>query len=184
MGRTLKLAAFLRGMNLGNRRISNADLRAEFESLGFQSVATFRASGNVVFEAPRESKAELIERIEAGLQEGLGYAVPTVLRTEAELGKVVGREPFEAAAIAASKGKLQVSLLASPPSAAARKAVLALATDDDLLAFGAAELFWLPSGGISDSDLDLKAIDMRLGPATMRTKGTIDQLHAKFMASE
>ena len=55
MGRTLKLAAFLRGMNLGNRRISNADLRAEFESLGFQSVATFRASGNVVFEAPREA---------------------------------------------------------------------------------------------------------------------------------
>ena len=184
MGRTLKLAAFLRGMNLGNRRISNADLRAEFESLDFQSVATFRASGNVVFEAPREPKAELIERIEAGLQEGLGYAVPTVLRTEAELGEVVGREPFEAAAIAASKGKLQVSLLASPPSAAARKAVLALATDDDRLAFGAAELFWLPSGNMSDSDLDLKAIDTQLGPATMRTMGTIDQLHAKFMASE
>ena len=98
MGRTLKLAAFLRGMNLGNRRISNADLRAEFESLGFESVATFRASGNVVFEAPRESKAELIERIEAGLQEGLGYAVPTVLRTEAELEKIVAEEPFDAEA--------------------------------------------------------------------------------------
>jgi uncharacterized protein (DUF1697 family) len=171
-------------MNLGNRRISNADLRAEFESLGFESVATFRASGNVVFEAPRESKAKLIERIEEGLREGLGYAVPTVLRTEAELGEVVGREPFEATAIAASKGKLQVSLLANPPSAAARKAVLALATDDDRLAFGAAELFWLPSGGSSDSDLDLKAIDKRLGPATMRTKGTIDLLHARFIASE
>ena len=171
-------------MNLGNRRISNADLRAEFESLGFQSVATFRASGNVVFETPREPKAGLIERIEEGLREGLGYAVPTVLRTEAELGEVVAEEPFDPKAVAASKGKLQVSLLAKQPTAAAREAVLALATDDDLLAFGAAELFWLPSGGISDSDLDLKAIDKRLGPATMRTKGTIDQLHARFMASE
>ena len=181
MGRTLKLAAFLRGMNLGNRRISNADLRAEFESLGFESVATFRASGNVVFDAPRESKPKLIERIEAGLREGLGYAVPTVLRTAAEIGEIVGREPFSPAEIAASKGKLQVSLLASPPSAAARRAVLAHATDDDRLAFGSAELFWLPSGGMSDSDLDLKAIGKHLGLATTRTMGTIDQLHAKFM---
>ena len=184
MGRTLKLAAFLRGMNLGNRRISNADLRAEFESLGFESVATFRASGNVVFEAPREPKAELIERIEEGLREGLGYAVPTVLRTEAELEKIVAEEPFDPKAVAASKGKLQVSLLAKKPTAAARKAVLALATDDDLLAFGAAELFWLPSGGTLETGLDLKAIDGRLGLATMRTKGTIDLLHARFMASE
>jgi len=184
LGPTLKLAAFLRGMNLGNRRITNSDLRAEFESLGFESVATFRASGNVVFEASRRSKAALIERIEEGLRESLGYAVPTVLRTAAELAEVVGREPFDPAAIAASKGKLQVSLLANTPSAAARKAALAHATDDDLLAFGTAELFWLPSGGISDSDLDLKAIDEQLGPATMRTKGTIDQLHARFMGSE
>ena len=62
--------------------------------------------------------------------------------------------------------------------------MLALATDDDLLAFGAAELFWLPSGGTLETGLDLKAIDGRLGLATMRTKGTIDLLHARFMASE
>ena len=35
----------------------------------------------------------------------------------------------------------------------------------------------------SRRDSNLKAIDGRLGLATMRTKGTIDQLHAKFMAS-
>ena len=169
-------------MNLGNRRITNADLRSEFESLGFESVATFRASGNVVFEAPKGSKKALVERIETGLEEGLGYAVPTVLRTEAELEKIVAEEPFDAKAVAASKGKLQVSLLATKPTAAARKAVLALATDDDLLAFGASELFWLPSGGTLETGLDLKAIDERLGLATMRTKGTIDQLHAKLMS--
>ncbi len=62
--------------------------------------------------------------------------------------------------------------------------MLGLATDGDLLAFGEAELFWLPSGGTLESALDLKAIEKLLGLATMRTKGTIDQLHAKFMASE
>ena len=44
-----RYVAFLRGMNLGNRRIKNHELRAEFERLGFEEVATFRASGNVVF---------------------------------------------------------------------------------------------------------------------------------------
>jgi uncharacterized protein (DUF1697 family) len=168
-------------MNLGNRRITNADLRSEFESLGLESVATFRASGNVVFDAPTVPMVELIERIETGLEKGLGYAVPTVLRTEAELATVVDTEPFDAQAVEASKGKLQVSFLAKKPTAAARKAVLKLATDDDLLAFGAAELFWLPSGGTLETGLDLRAIDERLGLATMRTKGTVDQLHAKFM---
>ena len=171
-------------MNLGNRRITNTDLRGEFESLGFESVATFRASGNVVFETPPESKAGLIERIEGGLEEALGYPVPTVLRTDEELREVVEREPFDPRAVAASNGKLQVSLLAEAPSPAARDAVLGLATDGDLLAFGEAELFWLPSGGTLESALDLKAIEKLLGLATMRTKGTIDQLHAKFMASE
>jgi uncharacterized protein (DUF1697 family) len=39
-----RYVAFLRGMNLGNRRIKNDELRAEFEALGFEGVATFRAS--------------------------------------------------------------------------------------------------------------------------------------------
>jgi uncharacterized protein (DUF1697 family) len=168
-------------MNLGSRRITNADLRSEFEALGFESVVTFRASGNVVFETPKEPEAKLIARIEGGLEEGLGYAVPTVIRTAAELQRIVDAEPFDPGAVEASGGKLQVSLLAKRPSAADREAVLALAGDDDLLAFGVAELFWLPSAGTMESDLDLNAIDRRLGLATMRTKGTIDQLHAKHM---
>ena len=42
-----RYVAFLRGMNLGKRRIKNEELRREFEALGFEDVATFRASGNV-----------------------------------------------------------------------------------------------------------------------------------------
>ena len=36
-----RYVAFLRGMNLGNRRLKNEELRAEFEQLGFAEVATF-----------------------------------------------------------------------------------------------------------------------------------------------
>jgi uncharacterized protein (DUF1697 family) len=175
-----RYVAFLRGMNLGNRRIKNDELRAEFETLGFEDVATFRASGNVIFGAEDgEKEGALAKRIEQGLGDALGYEVPVFLRGCAEVAAIAGREPFAAKLVEASRGKLQVTLLPKKPTAEARRKVLALATDEDRLAIEGRELFWLPSGGTIDSDLDLKAIDVALGKGTMRTKGTIDQIAAK-----
>ncbi len=173
-------AAFLRGMNVGGHRITNDDLRAEFEALGFESVSTFRASGNVIFESKAKSESKLRAEIEKGLEKGLGYAVPTFIRTAAELAQIAAAEPFEAKAVRESKGKLQVSLLTKSPSKVAREKVLALATDRDLLAFGKRELFWLPSGGTLDSELDQKAIEKQVGQPTTRTMGTMQQLAGKF----
>jgi len=102
------------------------------------------------------------------------------LRTIHEVAAIAAREPFDSKAVAKSKGKLQVSFLAKKPTAAAKKKALALATDEDLLAIEGRELYWLPSGGISESDLDLKALDATLGPGTIRTMGTVEQIAAKY----
>ena len=174
-----RYVAFLRGMNLGGRRIKNEELRAEFEALGFADVATFRASGNVVFAAAKKAEGTLAKTLERGLGEALGYEVPVFLRSCAEVAEIAAQRPFGANRVASSQGKLQVSLLAKKPSAAAQKKVLALAGDDDLLAFAGRELFWLPSGGLLESDLDLKAIEAALGKDTRRTMGTIEQIAAK-----
>jgi uncharacterized protein (DUF1697 family) len=175
-----RYAAFLRGMNLGKRRITNDELRAEFEALGFTDVATFRASGNVIFGGAKEKEESLAGRVEKGLGEALGYEVPVFLRSCAELAAIAAHEPFETKRIEASKGKLQVSLLAKKPTAAARREVLALASDEDLLALAGRELYWLPSGGLLESDLDLKAVEGALGKDTRRTMGTIEQIAAKY----
>jgi uncharacterized protein (DUF1697 family) len=174
-----RYVAFLRGMNLGGRRIKNEELRAEFEALGFADVACFRASGNVVFSA-RDSEMKLTSEIEAGLGEALGYEVPVFLRSAKELSALAAHEPFDAAKVKASKGKLQVALLPKKPAAKARKVALGEASDDDRLAIEGRELYWLPSGGISDSELDLKAIEAVVGPWTMRTMGTIEQIADKY----
>ncbi len=79
-----RYVAFLRGMNLGGRRITNEDLRSHFEALGCEEVATFRASGNVILTA-NEEEEPLAARLEAGLEERLGYAVPIFLRSADEL---------------------------------------------------------------------------------------------------
>lgn len=176
-----RYVAFLRGMNLGGRRIKNDELRLPFEALGFDDVGTFRASGNVVFGVDDGDADELTTKIEATLAEELGYAVPVFLRSAAELRKVAASEPFEADRLVASKGKPQIAFLPAVPKAPARKEALALASDDDLLALGGRELYWLPSGGISETDLDLKSLESILGLWTMRTKGTIDQIAAKHL---
>jgi len=176
-------AAFLRGMNVGGHRISNEDLRTRFEELGFDEVRTFRASGNVIFAAAgEESEEELSARIETGLAAALGYEVPVFLRDASEIGTIAAHRPFAESLVEASKGKLQVVLLSARPAARTRKEVLALADVEDELAFGERELHWLPSGGILDSALDFKAIGRLLGPLTTRTKGTIEQLAAKYFA--
>jgi uncharacterized protein (DUF1697 family) len=172
--------AFLRGMNLGNRRITNADLGATFEELGFDDVATFRASGNVIFSASGQSEGELIAAIEEGLEESLGYEVPTFVRTEGEVRSIAEFDPFDLDQVARSKGKLQVLLLTKRPTKKQHDEVLALATDDDQLVITERELYWLPSGGTLESELDLDGIAKILGPATQRTKGTIEGIAAKL----
>ncbi len=174
--------AFLRGMNLGGRRIKNEELRAEFEALGFAEVGCFRASGNVVFAADEKNETKLTKEIEAGLGEALGYEVPVFLRSAAELRAVAAQEPFDAKALKASKGKLQVAFLGEKPKAAARKRALALDSDDDRLAIKGRELYWLPKGGLSDSELDLKELTAALGQNTVRTMGTVEQIAAKYFA--
>jgi uncharacterized protein (DUF1697 family) len=174
-------AAFLRGMNVGtHRRVKKDDLIACFEAAGFEDVTTFRTAGNVIFTAAgRGSASAITRRAEACLAKGLGYDVVVFLRSAAQLRAIAEFEPFPAKAVEASKGKLQVLLLGKAPTPAAKKQVLALATDQDPLVIEGTELYWLPSGGTLESELDRKAVDKALGPGTMRTKGTMDLVAAK-----
>ena len=173
----MRYAAFIRAVNLGrNRRVTSARLKELFEEAGAEEVATFRTSGNVVFEAPRD----ITSALERHLEQALGHEVVIFSRTASELKAIATHEPFAAKEVDASKGKLQVALLGRKPPATTQKKVLALATDQDLLAFGKRELYWLPSGGTMESELDRNLLDNLLGPSTMRTKGTVEILAAKF----
>lgn len=176
-----RYVAFLRGMNLGKRRIKNPELVAHFEAMGLEDVATFRASGNVVFVDPAgEAESKLQKRLEAELGRRLGYDVAVFLRSAREVAAIAAREPFDAPAIAASKGKPQVVLLGRKPSAKARKALAELAPAGDLMVIEGRELHWLPSVGLSATELDTKALDRALGKGTTRTAGTIEQIAAKY----
>jgi uncharacterized protein (DUF1697 family) len=176
-----RFVAFLRGMNLGNRRIKNPELIAHFEAMGLEDVATFRASGNVVFVDPAgEAESKLQKRVEEELDERLGYDVAVFLRSAKEVAAIAARDPFPAQAIAASKGKPQVVLLGRKPSAKAKKALREITPEGDLMETCGRELHWLPTVGLSETELDTKALDAALGKGTTRTAGTIEQIAAKY----
>ena len=179
-----RYAAFLRAVNLGNtRKAPSKQLVLAFERAGFEDVASFRTSGNVAFTAPgRAAKEKLVGAIEAALREELGFEVPVFLRSEDEVEAIAAERPFAAKAVEGSKGKLQVVLLLDPASAAAKKRVMSLASEDDRLTLKGTELYWLPSGGTQQSALDMKSIDRAIGLNTIRTQGTIEQMAAKFFA--
>ncbi len=177
-----RYVAFLRGMNVGGHRLTNEELRAHFTTLGFAEVATFRASGNVVFAGEKADPQKVRARIEEGLGELLGYAVPAFIRTTEEIREIAAMEPFEPKQVSTSKGKLQVAMLFEAPSAKARRELLAMASDEDGLHLAGRELYWLPSGGVLDSALDMKGIEKLIGAMTMRTKNTVEQIAAKHFA--
>ena len=164
--------AFLRAINIGGRRIKGPELCAPFTEMGFENAASFRASGNVVFEAPRKPSEA---RLESGLESALGYEVAVFLRSPAEMEELAAAEPFESGA------RFHVMFLKRLPSPAKQREALAHSTEDDKLAFGRRELFWRPRGRMLESEIDLKAVAKLIGLNTMRTNGTVAQMAAKYL---
>ena len=86
--------ALLRGINVGGKNlVKMADLRAAFESMEFADVATYIASGNVLFRAPRQKREQLAARIESELTRRFDTELKVVLLTEANLRSVVEDAP-------------------------------------------------------------------------------------------
>jgi uncharacterized protein (DUF1697 family) len=166
-------------MNLGKRRLNNDELVSCFEELGYTGAAAFLASGNVVINTRQKAEA-LEKKLEPGLERLLSYPVPTFVRTEKQLRDIAAANPF--AKRGTQQGKVQVAFLKTAPTATKKMAALALDCEDDWLAIDGQVLFWWPCGGLSKSELDMKALEKVLGPMTIRTHGTIVRLVDKLLS--
>ena len=89
-----KYIAFLRAINVGGHTVKMDHLSKLFEGLGFSSVETFIASGNVIFDTTAKNTATLEKKIAEHLEKSLGYPVDTFLRTIQEVGEIEKRSPF------------------------------------------------------------------------------------------
>ncbi|MFZ9681940.1 MAG: DUF1697 domain-containing protein [Cephaloticoccus sp.] len=175
-----RCVAFLRGINLGQRRLPMAELKRHFEALGFDDVATFIASGNVVFTTPGRDLAQAETRIEAHLERTLGYAVDTFLRREDEVAAVVAAEVFEDGVPA--PGGVYVSFLKRPLPPAVAKGLLACSRPTDRFVLIGREVYWRREGGMADADIWASPAvrALKLPTMTMRNLTSLRKLTAKF----
>jgi uncharacterized protein (DUF1697 family) len=88
--------ALLRGINVGGKgKVPMADLRALVEGCGFEDVATYIQSGNVVCTAPGRRSADAVAgQLEEALAERYPFAPQVVVRTRRQLEAIVAGNPF------------------------------------------------------------------------------------------
>jgi uncharacterized protein (DUF1697 family) len=116
VARRTRYVALLRGINLGARnKLAMADLRALVADLGAEEVETYVQSGNVVFTSGNSASA-LTRQIEERIRRDHGHEIAVLLRTGAELEKLVAGNPFLQAG--KDPSTLHVTFLADAPGRA------------------------------------------------------------------
>lgn len=177
----LRHVAFLRAINVGGHTVKMADLRTSFVALGFDSVETFIASGNVIFDSGETDEEKLERAIERRLEADLGYPVETFIRSMVELGEIARRDPFGDLAIDRDGWSVYAAFLGRRPTGEGVTRLTDLATPDDRFAVVGREAYWLRRGGIGMSRFSGGLLEKTLGmPATMRGLPTLAKLVARY----
>lgn len=172
----MRFVALLRAINVGGKRkVPMAELRSLCQVLGYDDVATYLNSGNVVLRAT--GSAGVIEAaIERAIAERLGFHVDVSVRTAAQWSRLVAANPFtEEAKAAPNLVQLFVAKRKVPATAAAAIEHRARAGEQVRVAGGALWIHY--PKGIGTSKLTATVIDTALGsPSTGRNIRTVLEL--------
>jgi uncharacterized protein (DUF1697 family) len=167
-----RMVALLRAVNVGGRKLPMADFRKQVAELGWENVATYIQSGNLVFDAPC-SPAEAETALEALIRKHHGYAAPAIVRTRAQWAHYPDSNPFPDVA-RETPGHLLMLLSKQPPKADAAAAIAARATTGERVK-QAGDALWIhfPEGS-GKSKLTPALLDKAIGAtATSRNYRTV-----------
>ena len=167
----------LRGINLGSRnRIAMPELRDLLTSAGFEDVRTYLQSGNVVLSG-KGSPEEVARQCERQIEAHFGLDVPVVVRTRAQLAKVVRLNPL--AKVAVDPKRYQVTFLTRKLAAAVVRKLEAAATPAEEFVVAGREVYAWHPGGAARSKLWTLLAGRGLGvTATARNWTTVTSLLA------
>ncbi len=167
-----RMVALLRAVNVGGRNLPMADLRRQVAGLGWENVATYIQSGNIVFDA-KCSPVEAEAALEALIAKHHGYEAPAIVRTRAQWANYPGGNPFTEAA-RDTPNYLLMLISKRPPKADAVEVIQdRAAAGEQVRKVG--ETLWIhfPAGS-GTSKLTPALIDRAIGsPATSRNYRTV-----------
>lgn len=172
-----RYVAFLRAINVGGRTVPMGRLVELFETLELEEIATFIASGNVLFTS-RARPAMLEKQIDRHLHAELGYPAESFVRSITDLQLILKQKAFPASEVAAAHA-LMIGFLRGAPDAEMIKAVASLQGPTDRLAVRGRELHWLRTEQESDPKL-ARQLEKLLGVMTVRNENTVRRIVEKY----
>jgi uncharacterized protein (DUF1697 family) len=169
--------SLLRGVNVGGHNKLPMDaLRALYTSLKLRNPQTYVQSGNVVFSTEERHLDLLAKRIESAIEKKFGFRPPVILRTSAELRKVIAANPF-AKRSGIHPGKLHVVFLTANPQKDALSTIQQKNPGPEEVHLHARELYIYFPNGAGRSKLTPALIDKSTQtPGTARNWNTVTKL--------
>jgi uncharacterized protein (DUF1697 family) len=139
----LMYVALLRGINVGGKNLIRMPaLKASFEAAGFEDVATYIQSGNVLFRTASSGSSRLARRIEKTLSAAFDhYRASVVVRSHAQMRAVVEGAPKGFGAQPATY-RYDAIFLKEPLTAKAALRTVTTREDVDEVSAGRGVLYW------------------------------------------
>ena len=176
---TAKYVALLRGVNVaGTNKVKMDELRRLFADLGHTEVGTYLQSGNVVFadDAPGDDRTGLAAGIEKAIADRMGLTVTVLLRTRAELEKVLAANPYLDRET--DPAKLPVTFLAEAPDPERAAALSIPAGETGVFTLIGREVYLHTPDGYGRTKLNNAFLERKLGvAATTRNWKSVGALH-------
>ena len=149
-------------------------LRSALEDAGFENVATYVQSGNVVLSS-NDSAAKVARGVERLIKNEFGLEIPVVVRTRAQLAAVVKRNPL--GKVAKDPKRYQVSFLEKKASISLMRKLEEVAAPTERVVAEGREIYaWHPEG-VARSKLWAALAGKGLGvTATARNWTTVTKL--------
>jgi uncharacterized protein (DUF1697 family) len=171
--------ALLRGVNVGpHKQVDMGELRDLVTRLGFADARSLLRTGNLLFQCPSRTCAQLERLLEVEAQKHLDLATRFFVRTAEEWQAVIDRNPFRAEA-KRDPSHLLVMFLKDEVDAKDVKALQTAITGPEIVRGNGKQLYVVYPDGIGRSRLTHAAIEKKLGTAgTGRNWNTVLKLGA------
>ena len=175
-----RYVALLRGINVGgNTMIKMGELRAMFEALGFERVASYINSGNLAFDSVSSKgsthETSIVHLIESAILETFGKPVRVMVRTQPDIERVLAGNPYEGEF--ASHKEMHVLFLNEELSADKAALLHELAPQQERFTIVGREVYCHLPSGVADSFLGRGQFEKKLQVAvTARNWRTVERL--------
>jgi len=169
--------AFLRAINLGRvNRVPMAGLRTALTDAGYDDVTTHLQSGNVVLRSTKRSTTAVGRQIEDIVAGEFGVNADVMVRTAAELTKIVRTNPL--VRDGTKSATLHVAFLKQRPTSTATRALAGRTFGDDEFVVRGTEIYLRYPNGVAGSNMNTALFEGALGtPGTVRTWRVVTRLN-------